>query len=185
MTIVACKPGTQGLARPVRVLPDGNTFLQDICDVIDPLARDSGGALVVAPATSIREIQKLLAKHAPSAQGVPFTVQLVGHGSAGRLALGSAWPEVPGTRTGETLFACVNELLLLKPATPAISLAEVRVVGCDVAKHDGEPLLAALSALLACDTTGARGETSAIELQNGLYAGPMQRFERAGLRYVR
>jgi hypothetical protein len=186
LTIIACKTGTR-LTGPVRVLPDGNRFLQDVFEAIDPLARSSDGALAIASASNSREIQSLLAEHAPRAMGQPFTVQLVGHGSSGRLALGSAWPAVPGSapRTGATLFACVNELLLLKPATPEIYLAELRLVACDVARHDGEPLLSALAYLFDCDVTGARGDTSAVELVDGLYAGPMRRFDWAGLRYVR
>jgi hypothetical protein len=186
LTILACKPGTRTTV-PIRVLPDGNRFLQDVFEAIDPLVQKSGGALALAHASNLRDIQKLLAEHAPRALGQPFQVQLVGHGSSGRLALGSAWPAVPGgaPRTGETLFACVNELLLLKPATPEVHLAELRLVGCEVARHDGEPLLSALSYFFDCDVTGARGDTSAVELVDGLYAGPTQRFEWAGLRYVR
>jgi len=187
LTIVACRSGTQLAPTPDRVLPDGNRFLQDVCDVINPLVKNSGGALAIAAASTIRDIYRRLVDHAPLAMGQPFQLQIVGHGSAGRLALGSAWPAVPvgAPRTGETLFACVNELLLLKPTTPEIHLSELRLVGCDVARHDGEPLLSALAYLFDCDVTCARGETSAVELVDGLYAGPMQRFEWAGLRYLR
>ncbi len=179
LTVIACERRTSSTQAPNRVLPDGNRFLQDVHEALRPLAERSGGAMALGDCSTLLEVRRLL----PAAG--PFLLQVVGHGSAGKLNLGRAWPLPVGVSSPTNLVqACAAELLVLNPLAQ-LTLSEVRLVGCDVGKLDGEPLLAAVSQLFGCDVTASRGEVSAAEFQGGLYAGPLQRFERAGLRYVR
>lgn len=183
LTVIACERRTSPTQPPNRILPDGNRFLQDVYDALRPIADRSEGAMVLGDVTTLLDLKKLLPTSGP------FLLQIVGHGSAGKLNLGRAWPLPPGVTSPTNLIqACAAELLVLNPLG-ALTLSEVRLVGCDVGKVEGEPLLATMSQLFQCDVTAARGDASAAEMvagpSPGLYAGPMQRFERAGLRYVR
>lgn len=177
LTVIACGPNER------LVLEDGNTFLKDAYETLQPVALRDKDSFQLATAQSLLTIRARIAELAAGPHRT--TLQIVGHGRPGELELGRSWPQ-PGRPCSTCIIENNSKLLaLLSPSSEP--LAEVRLVACKVGEEEGYPLLFSLSHLLGCDVRGSTGNVDAgmFNATTGLYEGPMTHYVRSRRDFLR